>query len=599
MFRFFGLLWDPASSAQSETARHLSMPFRSTPEQWDLQLSTDTARIYSVGARGSYGCYVLDNDRGLVLGRLFTASGNQVRTCQPLVDSENIVATRGASLIGKYWGGYVCVVLDNVTPRAWLLRDPSGSIRCFTTCVHGVWLFFSDIRDCAGISFSIDWEYVIAELTSNALMSWRRTALREVSSVFSGESVELLAGSSRLNRRLIWDPVAIASQPLENSTSLVSNVRRLVSMTVASWSSCNARVALLLSGGLDSSVLLNCIRRARPNSRVACLHLYSPGLDGDERVYARAVARQFECSLVELERARDVNLEDLLHFPRTARPSSYSADHLLFRQPVSRWAQTQDATAIFVGQMGDQLFDHRSRLHPAGDYVLEHGLLDSYARIALDIASSRDATFWSVLLTGILLGFLGRSRLRKYVKRLIGRNTTSAGLLRPDGLRGRHRWLHEDWLTSVDELPLGKLLHIAGMLSSQAYFGALGERDDPEWIMPFNSQLLMELCLRTPTYSFLNGGWDRSPLRRAFADELPQEILLRRGKGVTDPQVKEILDRNMGFIRDLLLDGVLVRTGLTSQTALARYIAHDNPHRRSRTVLRWVTTEAWLRSWNA
>ena len=77
----------------------------------------------------------------------------------------------------------------------------------------------------------------------------------------------------------------------------------------------------------------------------------------------------------------------------------------------------------------------------------------------------------------------------------------------------------------------------------------------PERLSPLYSQPVLELCLRLPVHLLTLGGWDRAIARRAFYDALPQEVANRKEKGAMDQHLRGVVDHNITFIRELLLDG--------------------------------------------
>ncbi len=117
--------------------------------------------------------------------------------------------------------------------------------------------------------------------------------------------------------------------------------------------------------------------------------------------------------------------------------------------------------------------------------------------------------------------------------------------------------------------------------------------------MPLLSQPLVELCLRIPTYLLIKSGRDRALARLAFERDLPTEIVRRRAKGRADQHVRNILDANLDFVRELLLDGFLVRRGLLDRAALDLYLTRSRSpadFQYSEILQEHACTEAWLRS---
>jgi asparagine synthase (glutamine-hydrolysing) len=111
----------------------------------------------------------------------------------------------------------------------------------------------------------------------------------------------------------------------------------------------------------------------------------------------------------------------------------------------------------------------------------------------------------------------------------------------------------------------------------------------------------MELCLRIRTYALIEGGWDRALARRAFAPDLPTEIVRRRAKGGVTVHLRNILRRNAPFIREMLLDGVLVREGLLDKQRLELCLSAQGGLKDAafaEVAVDHISTEAWLRSWS-
>jgi asparagine synthase (glutamine-hydrolysing) len=86
-------------------------------------------------------------------------------------------------------------------------------------------------------------------------------------------------------------------------------------------------------------------------------------------------------------------------------------------------------------------------------------------------------------------------------------------------------------------------------------------------VSPLISQPVVEAALRIPGYLHCRLAQDRAVARAAFADVLPTEILNRgSGKGGPDLWAKDVVERNTEFLREFLLDGVLVQRGLLDRT---------------------------------
>jgi asparagine synthase (glutamine-hydrolysing) len=111
----------------------------------------------------------------------------------------------------------------------------------------------------------------------------------------------------------------------------------------------------------------------------------------------------------------------------------------------------------------------------------------------------------------------------------------------------------------------------------------------------------MELCLRVPMYTLLRDGVNRSLARAAFRDCVPIEIIRRESKAGGASNFMSQVRRSLPFIRELLLDGILVRERIVIRSALEAHFSSNRPTniRTFWPVLTCIIAEIWARKWNA
>jgi asparagine synthase (glutamine-hydrolysing) len=149
-------------------------------------------------------------------------------------------------------------------------------------------------------------------------------------------------------------------------------------------------------------------------------------------------------------------------------------------------------------------------------------------------------------------------------------------------------------------MPPGILWHALSVGAAPAYYPSFDAGPYPERTMPLLSQPLIELCLRIPTYVLIKNGMDRATARRAFAPDLPPEIIKRRNKGRIDQHIRDVLDKNLNFVRDMLLNGRLVKEGLLNLRNLELYLTRDRSpadFQYSEILQEQLCVEAWLARW--
>jgi asparagine synthase (glutamine-hydrolysing) len=161
--------------------------------------------------------------------------------------------------------------------------------------------------------------------------------------------------------------------------------------------------------------------------------------------------------------------------------------------------------------------------------------------------------------------------------------------------------LKQPLLDEIANLSPGKLWHAASVAVPLLSYDVLSLPNDPESIYPLMSQPVLELCLQLPTYVLIQGGQDRALARRAFAEDLPRQVARRTTKGGSTTIAKTLYEKNLPFIRELLLDGELVRAGYLDRKKLELNLRPGHAilgHAFGEILIEHLSTEAWLRSWS-
>ncbi len=594
MFRYFGYTWNPAAADHATIAGQLNDAILRA-EGWQSALSSPGLRVYTIGGRpGVNGVYPLSSGRGVILGRLFRRREDASGTGDiklSVKEGDAILETDGQALIDGCWGRYVAVFRSERRGTC-LLRDPSGALPSYRSKLGGVTVFFSWFEDLAALAPAssiprADWNAIAARLVLGHL-GGHETALHGVSQILPGELTGLDASPSSIVS--LWSAAAVARDPIEpERDAAAAQLKQAVTRCVRAWSSCHGTILLRLSGGVDSAILLASLSTAQAAARVTCLNYHSPGSDSDERGFARLAATMAGVELVERERDTGFRLEDVLAWSRTPAPESY-----IGRMGTGRIdaevAAMHGARTMFTGLGGDQVFFQLRGTWPAADYLHAHGLGRGFLPAALDAAR----------LGGVSLLQATRRALVDW--RRGGAPFEGAGprtlLAQRDAIAGARdlaRYVHPE-LLRVSDLPVGKLRQVQELINPFGYYDPYLREAAPELVNPLLSQPLVELCLRLPTWLLTQGGRGRALARRAFAHDIPREIANRQSKGGMEEHVALILDRNLAFARELLLEGQLVSQGLLDrrkvETALANRLS-DRGENLSE-IHDCIAVEAWL-----
>jgi asparagine synthase (glutamine-hydrolysing) len=600
MFRYVALAWSENSELENATADMLSRQMSSSTLPWTLVLDRPGLLVYCHGTRkGSSNVYLLPDGTGVVLGTLFRRQGceSSARLTLSTREARDIHASAGLHLIEQYWGRYVALIRSSDSNIFRAIKSPTGELDCQSTSIGGVRVFFSRADHCPLLksrSFSTNWSYLAADLAVGMLPETRETGVNEIERVLHGECWSIRHG--RIERRQYWQPHKfVTAERIDDPDVAASELRYTAHECVSAWTSCYESKLAMLSGGLDSSIVVSLLAANSRASDVVCVN-YRNAHDPvtDERRFAREVANESGFALLELEQSAGFSLKPLLDMPRLAAPCQPLSE-LCNSAREREISQKYRASAVFTGHGGDQLLFQNGADYLCADYIATYGLRRKAISVALDAARITRGALWPTLFKGIVDGF------RRDTLAPVMRRYAFSQLLTPeatDEVRKKRLFL-PSWLDASGTIPAGKCWQIIGLSFPNELYGSYAAEDDPEYVFPLLSQPLQELCLRIPTHILSVGGRERGLARRAFARDVPPSILHRSSKGFVDDYLKELLAANLSLIKSLVCDSLLVKERIVDATVLDNALRLDQSMGMGNAIeiLQLAATEAWLRVW--
>ena len=544
-----------------------------------------TAGRLTIAAAGEH---LLEFTGGTVVGPLF--SRDDPRPVSTIDESEarQIVASRRQRLIERYWGSYVAI-LGTEGDEILILRAPLGELPCYHLSLGNATVCASDVGLLVGaglFSPTVNFDAVIREL------AWRdfrgsETCLAGLSGLRGGDCLTIADHGNRVDA--LWSPWDLATCEDGLSTDdLADRVRRDVVACVTARVSSFDHVLLLLSGGLDSSIVAASL--AGSGTAFSLASMTTRDALGDERLYARAMA---DCVGRPLHEAlRDVGRiePERSAAARLPRPAGR-----LFEQETARIAceiaAITGAQAIVTGGGGDNVFCSLQSAAPVADRLLvqgpRRGVLDTAREIGRLAPASVPAVLWAAL------GRLPQRNRRSPAAPDLSFLERDAG----DIVSGPpHPWL----ATPARALP-GKAAHIKLLAAAESFMQGFDPRADLPTIAPLLSQPLVETCLAIPSWRWFERERNRAIARRAFADVIPELIVRRGSKGTPDSFAAEIYERFRLPLRERLLDGLLAAERILDTAAIEKAFARAGALAPAdyRRLLRLADVEAWARAWIA
>lgn len=498
-------------------------------------------------------------------------------------------AARSGTVFDRIWGSYI--LFRHAAPgMAWqVIKSPFGNVPC-------LWANRGDGIACASSltllqSFgvarpSVDWRETLLYLMATELRRGS-TCLDGVFELSGGHALELLDNVPTMAP--LWSPwrFACGPMPLTEPGEAAEQLAAAIDMAVAARTAAGKPSVLLLSGGLDSSVVAAALARA--GRRFVALNMVTRERSGDERIYARAVAEHTGAPLTEALRSTGaIDWADPAP-SRLPRPSVR-----VFRQPAltaaRALAKSIGADAVLDGGGGDNVFCSLQSVAPVLDRLRLEGAGGAWST-ARDIALLCDVGLPTVVKNVAIRLLSRRVRFRWLIDH---------SFLVPDAHGLSAQATAHPWLDPPRGALPGQTAHVALALAAASVPGSLDCDDAIPVVSPLVAQPVVETALRVRSWLWFADGWNRAVVRRGFAGRVPEAILRRQGKGTPAGFMAEIVAGERERLRELLLDGLLVRNGIADRVALEAYLDRSGPplDYGFARVLQLADAELWARSWS-
>jgi asparagine synthase (glutamine-hydrolysing) len=606
MFRYIALVWNVTDEQQSRTAESLDERLRA--RLWKCAFAGTGLRLFCADEGATLRALPLVNNAGVIVGTLFernraTDDDSPARRAALSARScDQILASQGRWLIESCWGNYVALLHDAAAGTVRVLKDPTGTLPCFKTSFEDVTILFSHIGACIELGmrrFSVDHAYLRARMLG--FSDLENDALEQVEQIRRGECVVLdptarpIAGS----RRFYWDPFTFL-QPgsaIEDPERAAISMRATVRSCTQTLSAGHASLLHRLSGGLDSSIVAGCLGRASTEPRIACYTFFNPRGRSDERPWARLATEHSGFEHLECPVApEEVDFRALVRMRPATEPLSLLS-YLMRSTLDHRLALERGVTAVFTGDGGDSGFCSDSFPYAVTDYLRRRGPRFAAVRLASEVALRTERSTGAVLLSSIRRWLFG-GRIREQLPALlIGSRLVSTQLR--DAFVMPESYPHP-WFSHLRHVPWDVIRRLGTLVGTPEFYNVIdAAQPEPELIAPLYSQPAIELFLRIPIHVHAEGGTDRGLARRAFVREVPEPIRQRLWKDRAPGFHSELLLRNLDLIRELFLDGVLVRAGLLDRAAVEAALA-PGPQKTEVLpveILRHLDVEIWARYW--
>lgn len=539
----------------------------------------------------------LSNDLlSIFTGRLFHKDRSYSSATE--IPFEKIKRSKGKFLGNNFWGRYILISFDKDRERIQFYRDPQGLSTIFYIHVGDAIFFSSDIsllHDALEKKPVLNWVY-LASYLAYAQNTTTVTPFEEILEVQPACITEI----SRTGQTAItefWDPSNIQSSYINNEKQFADEIYSTFTLTVGALAREARKIAVSLSGGLDSSSILSVLPDVVPTDCqiIAYNAMHSQVASSNEVAYAQNVANRYNVPLHVTDLFLRPAFTNAKIHSRLNRPASALIEHES-DQDFRKDFQMEIHDEMMGGQGGDHLFLAPAPVTSITDYFLDKGFSGIQSKIS-SISNQYRMPYFKTITKALHWRF-------EYAQGTLSYLTSPTHQIpwltkRGKELINSNIFLPPFWEKLKNIYP-GKAHHIMTIYKAgESVDRGLAVPGKSE-LYPFFSQPMIELALSIPTYQSFDNGYDRILFRQAIAQHKKGNFIWRTSKGETSGIFILTIRKSYEKYRELLLDGQFVQKGLVDAHLLEAGLS-DIRHGKCTNlwaIANLMSVELWLKSWH-
>lgn len=510
----------------------------------------------------------------------------------------------GADCVKKLRGMFAFALFDERRQTLVMARDRLGKKPLHYALQGNRLLFGSEIKSILAVAPEL------AEINHQALLHYfyfgyindPHTAFQKIRKLPPGHLMEFANG--RVSIRQYWDIPEYGTHPGMSEEECLDELESRLQAAVRIRLISDVPLGALLSGGVDSSIIVALMARAS-STPVKTFSIGFRAEQFNESEYARMVAEHFSTDHHEL--ILEPNLEETLTYLSGILEEPFGDSSMLPTYYVSRMARER-VTVALSGDGGDELFAGYDRY------------LTALQRSKFDVIPQWVGNFYRQHIhTHVPAGMYGRNLAWNASLAPVDRYLDAVGYL---PLLDRERgWISADFLDRVGNLPnprdefrkyydhgpakdpLSRLMYLdmktylAGDILAKV--DRMSMASSLEVRVPMLDHLFVEWVAGLPVeWKFRSG--TRKYILKKLAERLgvPSELLHRRKQGFQLPLVDWMRSEAKDQFLQVLLEPRAVQRGYLKPQAIRALVAEHVSGRRNRSGVLWrlLVLELWHRN---
>ena len=540
---------------------------------------------------------IWENESSLLIGRIFDKRQNSTYKKE---DFKNLAHLSKEEALKKIWGKYVHFNVNKTTSQFDITLDSTGQLPFFYyPFPNGNVLFSSDIEIIYKVLSQkpdYNWTYLCSYFIYGNSSSIQ-TPFNNIYELPPACSLKITKNERKTAP--FWNP-------LSTYKTLDTQKRDAVDVlkdTLKAWVKPYQNIVVSLSGGLDSSSLVYCLKDIvkKDQTLKAVNYFHAQIKSSNELVHARRVCQETGIELIEIDASNSLPF-DPSHQKNRLKPNKP------FPGLVSlRWMETifdqipfREPFTFVSGHGSDHIFMRPPSKKSVSDYILERGFKGFKKELENIAQFYRDPFFLTLKenVKSLSVHSLGMKKERRNIK---------------ENLKNIPKWVNHEVLQSTsstffhpiyEHLPLkilpGKYDQVDAFYEGLASIHMeMMNQADPTYF-PFLYQPVVEFALSFPTYELFDKGYDRYPLRKSVSDRFKTDTVWRRDKSQTTGLFQLGVKKNLEQILETCLDGHFVKRGLIDREELHKTITliGNGDIKNIWPFLYVASTEMFLKHWD-
>ena len=544
------------------------------------------------------------------LGMKLRKSGHALKTSCDTEVLPHLYEEHGADMVHRLNGMFAFAVLDLTHQKLLLVRDHLGIKSLYYARIADRFIFSSEIKtflEVPGFQAHIDTEALHHYLTFRFVPA-PLTMFEGVFKLSPGHLLEMDIREADLKIRQYWD-LPVPSEPRSDSASdsMSEELRELMEDAVRLRMIADVPLGLMLSGGVDSSIILSCMTRSASGGVETFAVNYEEEGDHNEAPFARLAANHFKAShhdIILKETDFFDQLRQMVYF--MDEPIADPAAIPIF--DLCRFSRER-VKVLLSGLGGDELFAgyglHRETVYARPIQMLPSGLRSRVLSPAADrfIPSGLPGrNFLTRALGQIEDGYFGSSFVYGGLSEIQKKRLYSEDFAPRQREFNSHRVVRDTLRPVRHASPLSQLLYLDTKRwladSHLIMLDKMSMANSIEARAPFMDHRLVEFAARLPDSAKISWRQSKIILKDAFHREIPAPIRLRPKRGFSTP-LDIWMSQSSGKIDELLLSRGSKSAEYFEPSSIRSFITeHQNGRQNhSPTLFMMLVLETWMRTY--